>query len=1130
VRVLVVLAAAAFMLLAPAGSYAVHDVGLFELDGNTVDNSAPVAGNNAPYDWESVFDSSGIQVLTSAAEPRLLTAAFSADTTTPDASYFASSNKDIDDVSTWQCGVQNNPLNKDDIRNAYAALFKNTADGHVILYAGVERDSNNGNSFAGFWIFKGNVGCNSPGNFSGQHTDGDVLILSNFTGGGGTPLVQVYEWMNGGLTLVDSGNFCSAAGSGDDVCGEVNAASFTPAWDSGALDTNQFLEVGVDLTSALDFGANSVPCFARFQAETRSSQETTATLKDFAGGQFNTCSSSTVTTPMANGSSVSNSSVGPGTSVTDRAVITGTADVGTAPKPTGSVSFFLCGPTQAPTSCSTGGDAVGSAVNLSGSDNPATVNSSAVSKTAPGWYCFRAEYSGDSNYPASKDSSTNECFQVVDANIQISPGSATNPTGTNHVLTITVNAVGGTIGAGPHTATASIVSGPGSFVGSPTCTYTGGAATASCQVTITSAAVGTTVVSATSAIPVNGVTITRTTGTAANTTAGGSGNASKTWVDANIQITPASATNPIGTNHVLTITVNAVGGTIGAGPHTATASIVSGPGSFVGSPTCTYTGGSASASCQVTITSATAGTTVVSATSDIPVNGVTITRTTGTAANTAAGGSGNASKSWASAMIVIAPSATNEVGHAHTFTVTLSKDSGTGSFVPAQGEHVSVTLTDSGGASHSAPTGSCMTAGPNTDANGQCTITFVSSAAGKVTGHASATLTINGASITVSTDGVAPNSADAVKTFVDANVQISPPSAINPVGKNHTFTGHVNVNTGSGGFVNAPNGTTISFVLTGAGSFVGPSSCTTAGGTGSCTVVIVSSAPGSSSVKAKTDVVVGGLTLHRESGDAKPGDSADASKLWADATARTDILNAAGAVVTTVVSGTVVHDKVFVDRLAGTPAGVPNPTGNVIFHRYTTIDCTGAATDQTVALTAGAPSTALSADFAPTANMSYKADYLGDANYPARSGACEPLTVTPVPAPAIAIVKNPKSQTVAVGGTATFSITVTNAGNTVLTNVTVTDPLSPNCNRTSAQIPALASMAPGATVTYTCTRPNVRANFDNIATATGTPPSGPNVTATDTAPVKTKALTPKKIVKKKKKPKVVSHKKPKATG
>ena len=63
-----------------------------------------------------------------------------------------------------------------------------------------------------------------------------------------------------------------------------------------------------------------------------------------------------------------------------------------------------------------------------------------------------------------------------------------------------------------------------------------------------------------------------------------------------------------------------------------------------------------------------------------------------------------------------------------------------------------------------------------------------------------------------------------------------------------------------------------------------------------------------------------------------------------NATARTDILNPSGAVVTTVVSGTVVHDKVFVDRLVGTPAGVANPTGSVIFHRFTSGDCTGTAT------------------------------------------------------------------------------------------------------------------------------------------------------------------------------------------
>ena len=107
---------------------------------------------------------------------------------------------------------------------------------------------------------------------------------------------------------------------------------------------------------------------------------------------------------------------------------------------------------------------------------------------------------------------------------------------------------------------------------------------------------------------------------------------------------------------------------------------------------------------------------------------------------------------------------------------------------------------------------------------------------------------------------------------------------------------------------------------------------------------------------------------------------------------RTDVHNANHDVVTSVSSGTSVHDKVFVTKLAGTPAAVPAPTGNVTFHRYSTIDCTGASVDQTVAL--AADGTAETSSFTATANMSYKADYAGNANYPARSGACEPLSVT----------------------------------------------------------------------------------------------------------------------------------------
>jgi uncharacterized repeat protein (TIGR01451 family) len=105
------------------------------------------------------------------------------------------------------------------------------------------------------------------------------------------------------------------------------------------------------------------------------------------------------------------------------------------------------------------------------------------------------------------------------------------------------------------------------------------------------------------------------------------------------------------------------------------------------------------------------------------------------------------------------------------------------------------------------------------------------------------------------------------------------------------------------------------------------------------------------------------------------------------------------------------------------------------------------------------------------------------------------------PIPAIAITKEPKSQTVTSGGTATWTIVVTNVGGTDLFNVNVTDALAPNCAKTSAEIGVFASMAPGASVTYNCSLANVTSSFTNVAHATGTPPSGPDVTATDTAPV-----------------------------
>jgi Glycine rich protein len=142
--------------------------------------------------------------------------------------------------------------------------------------------------------------------------------------------------------------------------------------------------------------------------------------------------------------------------------------------------------------------------------------------------------------------------------------------------------------------------------------------------------------------------------------------------DANLSITPATATDSVGANHVLTITVNSTnGGELASG--TATASIVGGTtGSFVGSPTCSYTGGAATASCTVTITSTLNGTTQARATSTIGFTNATgtVTRTT----DGTHGSSGPAAVTWLQLTQTIAftstPPSPALVGGSYTPTAT----------------------------------------------------------------------------------------------------------------------------------------------------------------------------------------------------------------------------------------------------------------------------------------------------------------------------------------------------------------------------------------------------------------------------------------------------------------------------
>jgi hypothetical protein len=198
----------------------------------------------------------------------------------------------------------------------------------------------------------------------------------------------------------------------------------------------------------------------------------------------------------------------------------------------------------------------------------------------------------------------------------------------------------------------------------------------------------------------------------------------------------------------------------------------------------------------------------------------------------------------------------------------------------ANGTVINFSLTNANGTT-SAFVGpnSCTTSG----GTGSCTVVISSPTAGSTTIHATTDVTVSGVALHRETNGVGANSGDARKTWVDANIQITPATATNPVGTNHTLTVHVNVNGGSG-FVNAPDGTVISASLTNSGgataAFVGPSGCTTSGGTGSCTVVISSPTVGTTTIHATTAVSVGGVSLTRATGDSHPGDSPDALKTW----------------------------------------------------------------------------------------------------------------------------------------------------------------------------------------------------------------------------------------------------------
>jgi hypothetical protein len=266
------------------------DNGLFELDANILDQ--PAAGD----DWSNIFagTDSAFTDTGIVADPA------------PQTVFTGGGSKDHEDVTEWSHKSGSVP-DKDDITNAYAAAY--TQGGDTYAYFGLDRFDTSGSSNVGFWFFQGDVAPVADGSFSGQHEVGDLLVLSEFDEGGTGVTIKVFRWVgpnagdegpNDTLQTLQAGAAadCDTTGPAVNVCANVNTANILndaipwPYTGKGGqgftvndMETGAFFEGGINLDAF--FG--EAPCVTNFVAETRSSFEVNAVLKDLVHANFALC-------------------------------------------------------------------------------------------------------------------------------------------------------------------------------------------------------------------------------------------------------------------------------------------------------------------------------------------------------------------------------------------------------------------------------------------------------------------------------------------------------------------------------------------------------------------------------------------------------------------------------------------------------------------------------------------------------------------------------------------------------------------------------------------------------------------------------------------------------------------------
>lgn len=290
----------------------------FQLDGTAAQNTSYPDCVYGPCDYWDLLNGSGVG---SGSNGNSVARSFiNGETSTM--AFIGGGSKDPKDLTSWSCTSKSSP-DKDTITNGYAAAYV-APNSDLVTVFGADRLSTNGDANIGIWFFQQNVQCDtSTGHFiqknglPATHVLHDIFAVSAFTQGGTIPTISVYEWnpacaagvknpvagagpptscADSNLSLLFSAaSLCDNSGtlSSLPACAITNTSNIQVSWPYPTLTSTTpstipaqaFFTGGIDLTHFL----GGAICFTSFLEETRSSQTTSAVLKDFILGAFPVC-------------------------------------------------------------------------------------------------------------------------------------------------------------------------------------------------------------------------------------------------------------------------------------------------------------------------------------------------------------------------------------------------------------------------------------------------------------------------------------------------------------------------------------------------------------------------------------------------------------------------------------------------------------------------------------------------------------------------------------------------------------------------------------------------------------------------------------------------------------------------